>query len=61
MKYGVKSGIWENFYKTNITESIGLYVDKKNEIWKYFYQTGNLQSKIYYLNNLRNGLAEFLG
>ena len=29
MKYGVKSGIWENFYKTNITESIGLYVDGK--------------------------------
>ena len=29
MKYGIKSGIWENFYKTNITESIGLYVDGK--------------------------------
>ena len=58
MKYGVKTGIWENFYKTNITESIGLYVDgKKNEIWRYFYQTGNLQSKIYYLNNLRNGIS----
>ena len=24
MKYGIKSGIWKNFYKTNITESIGL-------------------------------------
>ena len=29
IKYSVKSGVWENFYKTNITESIGLYLDGK--------------------------------
>ena len=34
---------------------------KKNEIWRYFYQTGNLKSKIYYFNNLRNGIGEFFG
>ena len=34
VKYGVKSGVWENFYKTNITESIGLYLDgKKMKFW----------------------------
>ena len=60
IKYGVKLGIWENFYKTNITESIGFMLMKKME-FEYFYKTGNLQSKIYYFNNLKNGMAEFLG
>ena len=32
---------------------------EKNEILRYFYQTCNLQARIYYFNNLRNGTAEF--
>ena len=31
VKYDVKSGVWENFYKMNITESIGLYLDGKKK------------------------------
>ena len=42
------------YYPKNI-----VYFIKKNEIWRYFYQTGNLKSKIYYFNNLRNGIGEF--
>ena len=56
----VLSQVFGKIYKTNITEYIGLYVDKKNEIWRYL-SNGQSSIKIYYFNNLRNGIAQFLG
>ena len=55
----IQNGIAKNLYRSNSTiSSEGNLIDNKKEgVWKFYNENGILESKSYYKNNLKNGVA----